>query len=78
MVQAWVGHFVTPLKCTYDKCDWQVTSQKPHKEHKSPNKNHHHGGGATRPSSGVDLMNPHRPRGGVLAHARSNAAIEAI
>ena len=21
MVQAWVGHFVTPLKCTYDKYD---------------------------------------------------------
>ena len=21
MVQAWVGHFVTPLKCTYDEYD---------------------------------------------------------
>ena len=24
MVQAWVAHFVTPLKCMYDKYDWQV------------------------------------------------------
>ena len=31
MVQAWVGHFVTPLKCTYDEYDWRVMSQKPHK-----------------------------------------------
>ena len=31
MVQAWVAHFVTPLKCTYDKYDWQVMSQKLHK-----------------------------------------------
>ena len=65
MVQAWVAHFVTPLKCTYNKYDWRVTSQKPHKKHKSPNQHHHHhGGGAARPSSGVDLMNPRRPRGG--------------
>jgi len=64
MVQAWVAHFVTPLKCTYDKNDLRVTSQKPHKKHKSPNKHHHHGGGAARPSSGVDLMNPRRPRSG--------------
>jgi hypothetical protein len=64
MVQAWVGHFVTPLKCTYNKYDWQVTSQKPHKKHKSPNKNHHHGGEAACPSSEVDLMNPCCMRGG--------------
>jgi len=25
MVQAWVAHFVTPLKCTYDTYDWRVT-----------------------------------------------------
>jgi hypothetical protein len=56
MVQAWVGHFVTPLKCMYDKYDWQVTSQKPHKKHKHHDKQHHHGVGAARPSSGVDLM----------------------
>jgi hypothetical protein len=37
---------------------------KPHKKHNSPNKHHHHGGGAANPCSGVDLMNPHRPRGG--------------
>jgi len=24
MVQAWVAHFVTPLKCMYDKYDWRV------------------------------------------------------
>ena len=57
MVQAWVAHFVTPLKCTYDKYDWRVTSQKPIKKHKSRNKHDHHGGEAARPSSGVDLMN---------------------
>ena len=60
MVKAWVAHFVTPLKCMYDKYDWRVTSQKPHKKHKSPNKHNHHGGEAARPSSGVDLMNPCR------------------
>ena len=59
-----VAHFVTPLKCTYNKYDWQVTSQKPHKKHKSPNKHHHHGGGAAHPSSGMDLINPCRLRGG--------------
>jgi hypothetical protein len=37
---------------------------KPHKKHNSPNKHDHHGGGAARPSSSVDLMKPHRPRGG--------------
>ena len=63
MVQACMGHFVTPLKCTYDKYDWQFMSQKPHKKHKSPNK-HDHGGEATHPSNDVDLMNPCRLRGG--------------
>jgi hypothetical protein len=64
MVQAWVAHFVTPLKCTYDKYDWQVTSQKPRIMQKSANIHHHHGGDAACPSSGVDLMNPCRLRGG--------------
>jgi len=64
MVQAWVGHFVTPLKCTYDEYNWRVMSQKTNKKHKQHDKHHHHGGGATRPSSGVDLMNPCRLRGG--------------
>ena len=44
--------------------DWQVTSQKPHKKHTSPTKHHSYGGGAARPSSGVDLINPCRLRGG--------------
>jgi hypothetical protein len=35
-----------------------------HKKHKSPNKHNHHGGEATCPSSGVDLMSPCRLRGG--------------
>jgi len=39
-------------------------SQKAHKKHQSPNKQHHHGGKAANPSGGVDLMNPHRPRVG--------------
>ena len=37
---------------------------RPHKMHKQPHKHNHHGGGAAWPSSGVDLMNPHRWRGG--------------
>ena len=37
---------------------------RPHKKHKQHDKQHHHGGGAAHPSSGVDLMNPRRPRGG--------------
>jgi len=64
MVQAWVGHFVTPLKCTYEEYNWQVMSQNPHKKHKQHDKHHYNGGGAARPSSGVDLMNPCRLRGG--------------
>jgi len=43
MVQAWVAHFVTPLKCTYDEYKCRVTSQKPHKKHKQHEKQHHHG-----------------------------------
>ncbi len=31
---------------------------RPHKKHKQHDKQHHHSGGAARPSSGVDLMNP--------------------
>ena len=67
MVQAWVGHFVTPLQRRYEVGRVQLTShtsQKPHKRHKSPTKHHHHGGGAARTSSGVDLMNPCHLRGG--------------
>jgi len=64
MVQAWVAHFVTYLKYMYDKYDWRVMSQKPHKKHKSPNKHDHLGGEAARPSSGVNLMNPRCLRGG--------------
>ena len=37
---------------------------RPHKKHKQHDKQHHHSGGAARPSSGVDLMNPCRWRGG--------------
>ena len=33
---------------------------RPHKKHKQHDKHYHHGGGATHPSSGVDLMNPCR------------------
>ena len=63
-VQAWMAHFVTPLKCTYNKYNWRVTSQKMRKKHKQHDKQHHHGVGAARPSSGMDLMNPCRLRGG--------------
>ncbi len=71
MVQAWVAHFATTLKCTYDNYDWRVTSQKPHKKHKQHDKQHHHGVGAACPCSGVDLMNPATGGVGGLAHARS-------
>jgi len=37
---------------------------RPHKKHKQHDKQHHHGVGAARPSSGVNLMNPCLPRGG--------------
>jgi hypothetical protein len=78
MVQAWVAYFVTPLKCTYNKYDWQVTSQKPHKKHKSLTKHHHHGGEAAHPSSGMDLMFPCHLRVGGLVHVCSIAVIEAM
>ena len=70
MVQAWVAHFVTPLKRTYDEYyDWRVTSQKPHKKHKQHDKHHHHGGGAAHPYTwGV----------GCLAHVCPDAAVEEI
>jgi len=64
MVQASVGHFVTPLKCMYDEYDWRVTSQTLHKKHKQYDKQHHHGVGVACPSSGTDLMNPCHLRGG--------------
>ena len=64
MVQAWVAHFVTPLKLRVGCVRLTSHESKPHKKHKSPTKHHHHGGGATHPSSGMDLMNPCRLRGG--------------
>ena len=73
-----VAHFLTPLKCLYDYYDWPVTSQKPHKKHKSPSKHHHHGVGDAHPSSGVYLTNTWRLRGGwpctcsFWCHRRSN------
>ncbi len=63
--QAWVAHNVKPLKRKCNKSGWWVSSQKPHKKHKLPNKLHQHGVGAARPSTsnGVDLIIPCRPRG---------------
>jgi hypothetical protein len=40
------------------------TQTRPHRKHKQHDKHHHHGGGTARPSSGMDLMNPCRWRGG--------------
>jgi len=81
MVQAWVGHFVTPLKHRHNESDWWVTSQKPHKKHRLPNNHHHYGVGDACPlappaawiwwtyaSGGVDG----------LAHVPSETAFEAI
>ena len=50
----------TCLNTTSDK-----DQTRPQKNHKQHDKQHHHvhGGGAARPSSGVDLMNPCRERG---------------
>ena len=68
MVQAWVGHFLTPLKCTYNEYDWRVTSQKPHKKSlwwwsRSP----------------LQIQWTHAAWGvGGLAHDRSDAFVEAI
>ena len=42
-----------------------------------PNKHHHHGVGAANPSSGVDLINTCRWRGGrPFAKKKSNAPIK--
>ena len=65
----WYGASVGGSLCDTSKTYvWQVRltshESKPHKKHNSPNKHHHHGGGAANPSSGVDLINPHHPRGG--------------
>ena len=82
MVQAWVAHFVTPLTYTYDKYNQWVMSQKLHKKLKQHDNQHHHGVGAARPSSDVDLMT-HTAWGvgglGLgLLHVRYKAAGEAI
>ena len=74
MVEAWVANYVTPLKRRYDKYDSWVTSQKAHKMHKSPNKQHHHGGEAATSSGGVDLMNFITPGVGGLEHTFAVAA----
>ncbi len=78
MVQAWVGHFVTPLKRREDRFVWWVKNQKPHKKHKD----------LTNTITMVmePLVTPavwiwwtHATWGvGSLAHVRSDAAIEAI
>jgi hypothetical protein len=68
-VQAWVAHNVTPLKCTYIKSDWQVSSQKPHKKHIWPNKYLHHGDWAANLSGGVDQGE------GRLSHIFSEAPV---
>jgi hypothetical protein len=69
MVQANVGHKVMLITlskgyfCTNFYIRWSrdVTSQSTTTQ--TTNKHHHHGDGATRPSSGMDLIIPHRPRG---------------
>ncbi len=69
MVQACVGHFVTPLKRRWDASGWEVMSQKPHKKNKSLNKHHHHGSGAACPPAqrrGFD--EPTSPKGRVALH----------
>ena len=52
-VQAWVRHFVTPLKRRLMIHESKITQKA-----QRPNKHHHRGDGAARPSSGMDLMNP--------------------
>ncbi len=53
------GYFCTNFYIRWS-CDITSLSTSTH----TTNKHHHHGDGATRPSSGVDSMNPHRPSGG--------------
>ena len=70
-MQAWVGtqsNAANPtLGLSHDTCLHTMSDDdqtRLHKKHKQHYKYHHHGGGATRPSSGVDLMNPCRRRNG--------------
>ncbi len=54
---------------------------RPHTKHKQHDKHHHHGGGAAWPSSGMDLMNLCRWRGGrpsayFFQHHRQTVLIE--
>ncbi len=84
MVQDNVRQKVTPLTLTKDYVAMRVLHRKspteesrvtrPHKKHKQPHKNCHHGGRAALPSSSVDLMHPHRLRVGSLAHIISESA----
>jgi hypothetical protein len=70
MVQANAGHKVMLITlskgyfCTNFYIQWSrdITSQSTTTQ--TTNKHHHYGDGAAHPSSGVDLMMPHQPRGG--------------
>jgi hypothetical protein len=48
------------------------------KTHNKFNKHHDHGGGATPPSSGMDLMKPHHLSGGQPCAYFPEVAIEAF
>ena len=79
MVQAWVGHFLTPLKYMYHKYDWRVvTSQKTHKKHKQHDK---HITMVVEPLAppAAWIWWTHAAWGvGGLAHDRSDASVEVI
>ncbi len=75
MVQAWVGHYVTPIPTLGLLCGTYLSKNttsdnnqmRPQHTTQTHNKHHHHGGGAANLSSSVDLMNPRHTRAGWAA-----------
>ena len=47
-----------------------------HPQQRKQPTNHHHGDGAARPSSGMDLMNSHRPSGAWPCLCSSEATVK--
>jgi hypothetical protein len=60
------SHTCLHISCTRLHTTSDDDQTRRHKKQKAQtkDKHHHNRGGAARPSSGVDLMNPRRPRGG--------------
>jgi hypothetical protein len=70
VVHTYMDQKVMPLTssqgyfCTIFYIRWARDVTSPSTTTQTTNKHHHHGDGTTRPSGGVDSMNPRRPSGG--------------